>query len=85
MECFVQVLQNAGGQRQELAADLRQLDFARAAIDDLHPEDLLQLLDQAAQCRLRDVQLLRSTCEACRLGNGHKGAELAQSYIHLIV
>ena len=58
------ILQDARSEWQKFSADSRQLYLARAALNDLHAQRRLQLLDQAAERRLCDVQARRGVGEA---------------------
>ena len=67
----------------ELAPLGRQLDVARAAVEQARAERLLERADQRAEGRLRQVRQRGRAREAALLGEGDEGAQLAGRDIHL--
>ena len=82
VQYFIQVGQNLFHQRIEFASDLGELYSPRVAIEELHAQGVLQLLDRAAQGRLGRVQMLGGDGETAEPRDREKSAQLAQSDIH---
>ena len=81
----VEVLDHLFKQRIQFAADFRQLRLARAALDHAHAQHAFQFLDQAAQGRLRHVQVFGGQGKTAGLGQRHEGAHLPQAGTHKII
>ncbi|MNS73664.1 hypothetical protein D3C72_1071120 [compost metagenome] len=81
----VEVLDHLFKQRIQFAADFRQLRLARAALDHAHAQHAFQFLDQAAQGRLRYVQVFGGQGKTAGLGQRHEGAHLPQAGTHKII
>ena len=82
VERTVQILQQARHQRVKLATRFRKAHLACAAVDQLHAQGLLNLLDQAAEGRLGHMQTGGCIGKTARVGQSHKGPQLAQRDIH---
>ena len=67
----------------QVLARLRERDRARAAVEELHAQRLLEVADLRRQRRLRGVQRVRRPGEAAETADGHEGAELAEVDIHI--
>ena len=70
------------GLEEEIAADRAQPQLARVAVDELHAQCRLELLDPAGQRRLRQVQRIGGSVEAAELGHGHEAAQVVQVGFH---
>ena len=79
---IVQVDQQPLGQREEVAAGIRELDAARGALEQREADVFLQPAHQHAQCRLCEVQALRRSRKPAHLGHGHESAQVPQGEIH---
>jgi hypothetical protein len=66
------------GPRQHHRAERRELVALADAVDKLHAELLLEHLDAAAQCRLRQVHLLGSAAERAGFGERQQMVELLE-------
>jgi hypothetical protein len=51
---------------------------------ELHVQGAFQLLDQAAERALRDMQSGRGLGEGARLRDGNEGTELSKGHIHRV-
>ena len=74
--------QGAASPLQDLLAGRGHEDAAPAALEELHPEQLLELLDLGAQRGLGDVAGLRRPAEVQVVGHGHGVLELAEGRLH---
>ena len=77
-----QVLQDPHDLRQESLAHLRNPHVARRPDEQAHARVVFEVLHEHAQGRLRDMQLLGSGREISCPGDGGKGAQVAQRYVH---
>src|SRR5690606_18081321 len=75
---LVHVGQDLAGALDDLAPDRGQHDLARGALEQRHPEFLLQLPDLRRQRRLADEAGLGRPAEVAVLGQGDEVAEVAQ-------
>ena len=63
---------------REVAADGGQADAPRRAVEQAHAQRLLELVDAAAEGRLRDVHRLGGAAEVAELGDGAEGQQVVQ-------
>ena len=64
--------------RDDLGADLRELDAALAALEYAHAELLLDVLDRGRQARLAHERALGGAAEMLLVGDGDQVFELGQ-------
>src|SRR5688572_33387085 len=69
--------------RDDLGADLGELDAALAAFEYAHAELLLDVLDRGRQARLADERALGGTAEVLLVGDGNQVLELRQRHADL--
>ena len=71
--------------RDDLGADLRELDAALAALEHAHAELLLDVLDRGRQARLAHERALGGAAEMLLVGDGDQILELRQCHAWLAV
>ena len=81
-EQLVVVVLHAPSERQQLPAVRGELDLARAAIEELDVELLLEPADLLAERRRRDAQSLRGATEVQLLGEHAEIADHVDRHIH---
>ena len=75
---LIAFLQDAPRERQDLRADLGERDAAGLALDQLHAQIVLELLDLRRQRRLADERALGGLAEVPRVGQRDEVAQVAQ-------
>jgi len=73
--------QQLAGMRVEEAAGLGELERPAAALEQQHPQVILQLLDLPGQRRLGDVQALGRAREVQLLGDGNEVTQVTQFHV----
>src|SRR5688572_32860042 len=74
------LVERAASLRDDLGADLGELDAAFAALEHAHAELLLDVLDRGRQARLADERTLGCAAEVLLVGNGDQVLELRQRH-----
>jgi hypothetical protein len=82
VERALRLLERDSGLLEERLAGGGQADGARAAVDELGAELVLEVLDLPTERRLRDVEALRGPTEVALLGQGHERAQVTQLDVH---
>ncbi len=75
-------MQDALERHEQIAARLRERDVPLVAVEQLHADGGLELLNLHGERRLRHVQLGRGAREAAGAGEREKGADVAQVVDH---
>ena len=78
----VELVQHPLRLEEEVAPDRAQPQLARVAVDQLHAQRRLELLDPPGQRRLRQVQRVGGGMEAAELGHGDEAAQIVQVGFH---
>jgi hypothetical protein len=81
----IDVAQDALGRRQHVVGRGRRLQRARGAVKEPRAQALLELADQHAHGRLRDVELLGRGAELAQLMHCEEGAQLAERGAELLI
>ena len=78
----VELIEHARGPALQQPAGVAELDFARAAVQQLHAQLLLQIGDAAAHRGLGQPHGFAGAAEVLLLGHGQEHAQLPQGDIH---
>jgi hypothetical protein len=78
LELAVEIGEQALDARHEIGADLAELKLSRGAVEQPHPQSILELAHRLADGGLRHPERARRGAEAAGLDDPDKGAELFQ-------
>ena len=78
----LEILDQPLGHREEVLAGAGQVDGARRAVEQAHPQGLLQPPDVQAEARLRQVQPFRRPGEIAEARHHDEDAHLLEVDIH---